>query len=358
MPAKVVAEVNGEYQFTDEAITVTDGVPSGSNWVPVRPVIDTLSDSYSGKIVGNDHTISGLRINITGSDYAGFLGAMYDGGYVYNLKFSDALVCGNSYVGVVAGRSQNDTVIENVKVINSTITGTGNVGSIVGYNYSRVGGAQGQNYNEGSAVVRNCSNDVNTKVAGTGDNIGGIVGNNYGATIINCKNYADVTGNSNVGGIVGYTRDYHHNKDGYIVACATYAEAKITANNGNAGGIAGATLADNNHTNTYMHIVACTTLSEIVGNTKGCIIGSINHGQHTAGCVAVKNGATVLYGKNKPSTESGIVDAKLYDAASGATQADVDALNAAIAHYNEKNPPVESKCNYTWALVNGFPVLQ
>ena len=360
MPAKTIkADADKEtYVFTDEVITVTDdGVPSGSNWIPVCGEIVATADTYTGWVDGLGKTISGLLVNKT-TNYAGFIGFMFDGVFVKDLTFSNAYVKGANYVGVVAGRAQDGTLIENVRVVNSSISGTETVGALVGYNYSRVGGAQGQGYAEGPAIIRNCSNDVNTKVVGTSDSVGGIAGNNYGATIINCHNYADVTGRSSVGGIVGYTRDYHHNKDGYIVACTTYPEAAITAKNGNAGGIAGYTLADNQHTNTYMHIVACTSLSNIVGKTKGCIIGQINHGQHTAGCVAVKNGATVLYGKNKPTTESGVKDAILYDAVGSATQADIDALNHAIDHYNGTTPPAESVCTYRWALVDGFPVIQ
>ena len=107
-----------------------------------------------------------------------------------------------------------------------------------------------------------------------------------------------------------------------------------------------------------MHIVACTSLSNISGKTMGCIIGNISHRQHTAACVAVKNGATKLYGSGNPTTEAGVEDAILYNEANDATQADVDALNAAIAHYNGSNPPAEAVCDFEWALVNGFPVLQ
>ena len=359
MPAKtIVADPAKEtYVFTNEDITVTDGVPSGSNWAPVCNAVSVLEDGYTGWVDGCGKTISGLRVNTT-SNYAGLIGFMFDGVVVKDLTFSDAVIKGANSVGVVAGRAQDDTLIENVRVVNSTVSGSGNVGSIVGYNYSRVGGAQDQGYSEGPAIVRNCSNDVNTVVICSGSNAGGIVGNNYGATIINCHNYADVTGTSSVGGIVGYTRDYHHNKDGYIVACATYPEATITAKNGCVGGIAGYTLADTQHTNVYMHIVACTSLSNISGITKGCIIGTISHRQHTAACVAVKNGETMLYGKGTPTTESNVKDAILYDAVGSATQADIDALNHAIDHYNGTNPPAESECTYRWVLVNGFPVLQ
>ena len=357
MPAKTIAPMGETYVFTDEDITFTNGVPSGSNWAPVCNAIAALEDGYTGWVDGCGKTISGLIVNTT-SNYAGFIGFMFDGVFVKDLTFSNAYVKGAKYVGVVAGRAQDATAIENVRVVNSTVSGTETVGGLVGYNYSRVGGAQGQGYAEGPAIVRNCVTDVNTKVVGTSTNIGGIVGNNYGATIINCHNYADVTGKSSVGGIVGYTRDYHHNKDGYIVACTTYPEASIVATNGTVGGIAGYTLADNQHTNTYMHIVACTSLSHISGSTAGCIIGTINHGQHTAACVAVKNGATKLYGKGTPTTESDVEDAILYDAVGSATQADIDALNHAIDHYNGTTPPAESVCTYRWALVNGFPVLQ
>ena len=206
--------------------------------------------------------------------------------------------------------------------------------------------------------MRNCTVDANTTVSSNGERAGGIVGTNYGATIIGCENYADVTGNTYVGGIAGYTRDYHHNKDGYIVACTTYPEATIKAKNGKAGGIAGGVMTDNGHSNTYMHVIACTSFSKIEGATKGCIAGSISGKQHTASCVAVKNGATKLYGNGSPTTESHVEDAILYDAATGATQADVDALNAAIAHFNNLNPPTEAYCNYTWTLENNFPVLK
>ena len=117
-------------------------------------------------------------------------------------------------------------------------------------------------------------------------------------------------------------------------------------------------MTDNSHSNTYMHIVACTSLSKVEGTTIGSLIGYISGKQHTASCVAVKNGATKLYGNGSPTTESHVEDAILYDATTGATQADVDALNAAIAHFNNLNPPTEAYCNYTWTLENNFPVLK
>ena len=350
----LVADATNETYMFDETQPIDD---TNSNWITVCGVINDYPDTFSGDVMGEEHTISGLRINSTGN-YVGFIGFMFDGASIKNLKFVNAVVKGVENVGVAVGRAQDDTIVENIIVNDSKISGSNSVGAIAGRNYSRVGGAQGQGFAEGPAVVRMCQTDEYTEVNCSGDNAGGIVGYNYGATIIACDNHADVTGASNVGGIVGYTRDYHHNKDGYIVACRSYEDATITAA-GNVGGIAGYTLADKNHTNTYMHIVACASFSEITGAKKGCIIGVINHKQHTAGCVAVKNGATTLYGEGAPTTDSVVEDAILYDDFSDTTQEDLDKLNEAITHYNENNPPAEAKCNYHWGIDSGnnSPVL-
>ena len=84
-----------------------------------------------------------------------------------------------------------------------------------------------------------------------------------------------------------------------------------------------------------------------------------NHKQHTAGCVAVKNGAEKLYGSGTPTTEAGVTTAILYNNFSETNQTDIDLLNAAIKHYNDNNPPVEAKCDYHWGIdnVNNSPVL-
>ena len=355
MPANTIAvdAANETYVFTDEAITVTDGVPSGSNWEPLCSEITALADAFSGHIDGQNYVISGLRIARDGN-YVGLVGYMFDGTSIKNLTIDDAVIKGEHSVGAAAGHSQNGANVENVKVTNSTITGTNSVGGVVGYNYSRVGGAWGQGYTEDPAVVRNCSTDANTTVTSTGPNAGGIVGYNYGATIIECKNYADVTGDKYVGGICGYSRDYHHNKDGFIVACTSYESATITATQYYVGGIVGSTLADNQHTNTYMPIVACTSLSEIASTgTKGCIVGLVTHKTRMIACVALKNGATNIVG----SGSGEIVESYLYDAGVAGTDAQVAAMNAEIADYNNYAPE-EAKCNHKFVVTAGVPALQ
>ena len=358
MPAKTIAvdAANETYVFTDEDITVTDGVPSGSNWEPLCEEINDYDNTYTADFDGQGFVIKGLRI-VKDGNYVGLVGYMFDGTSIKNLTIDNAVITGAQYVGAAAGRSQDGAIIENVKVTNSTIIGKNEVGGVVGRNYCRVGGAWGQGYTENPAIVRNCSTDANTTVTGT-NNAGGIVGYNYGATIIECKNYADVTGDETVGGICGYSRDYHHNKDGFIVACTSYESATITATK-HVGGIVGYTLADNQHTNTYMPIVACTSLSEIAstGTSKGCIVGWVNHKTRMIACVALKNGANNIANTRIPNDGYEVIMSNLYNAGEAGTDAQVAAMNAAIAEFNAQAPE-EAKCNHKFVVTAGIPALQ
>lgn len=382
MPAKTVAEVNGEYVFTDEDITVTDGVPSGSNWPALFAYENGIKISeghkddeagyFNGIFDGNNKTISGLRILST-RQYGGGMFDVIDGAEkdatdanirkgtkVCNLSFTDAVVAGNSYVGIVAGFSQDGAIIDNVKVFNSTITGNSNVGSIVGFQRHRSVQAPkngGYPYDEYMAYIQNCSTDNTTVVKATGSNAGGICGNNYGSTIINCVNSADVYGNSSVGGVVGYHRDYyraetdrngilHDIADGYVIACCSTADATITATNSKVGGIVGDALADNSHTGTKAWIVACSSESNIKGDKKGGILGNMQQNTTVVGCWT--NSAAVVGAGTNIVASYGSAD-----------QVDVDAMNAAIADYNANAPEIEHPiCNAQWVLVGGQPVLQ
>lgn len=352
---EIVADAANETYVWDESkpITVTDGVPSGSNWVPLRQPVSVLADCYSGHIEGNNKTISGLRIN-SEADYTAFVGTMWDDGSVKNLVFDDAAIKGTGeFTCVVIARAHNGIITENVHVRGSKINGNYNTSGIVGYNFRRVGGAQGQGFAESFSIVRNCSVDKNTTIVGTGGTAGGVVAYNYGALVIECKSYADVTATSGVGGIVGYSRDYHHDTDGHIVACEVYADATITATaaKGSVGGIVGSTLADNNIRNTCMPIVACMSQATLSGYTAGCVVGRVTHKTKVYGSVAVKNGATKVIGSGGT-----VVSSYAYDANDICTADEVNALNDAIAEYN-LTAPAEAKCNHTWTATTNLPKL-
>ena len=142
-----------------------------------------------------------------------------------------------------------------------------------------------------TGVVKNLT--IKGKVTSTAEYVGGVVGYSYGE-IINCTNYANVTGAARVGGIVGKTVNSVFN-------CTNY--GTITSNGEYAGGIAGAfgedyqselviknctnegtITADSNRTGgitgySYWNVAECTNKGNITGkNDTAGIAGYVKVG--------------------------------------------------------------------------------
>ena len=153
---------------------------------------------FSGVFDGNGHTISHLTVG--SGRFLGLFGALSENGsvsnlcleaveitgtgvYLRNLKISDG-----NFVGSLAGFSRG------------RITNCCSTGSVSGTG-DYVGGLVGQNYYEGS-ITYSYNNGM---VSGTGDHTGGLVGLNAGR-ITNCHSSGSVTGIEDVGGLVGDDR--------------------------------------------------------------------------------------------------------------------------------------------------------
>jgi len=90
-------------------------------------------------------------------------------------------------VGMFSGLNENSKVM-NLGIIDSYFcVPSGSVGGVVGSNYG--------------GTILNC---YNTGTVVGGDPVGGVVGSNYGGTILNCYNTGTVSGEKYVGGVVGY----------------------------------------------------------------------------------------------------------------------------------------------------------
>lgn len=353
VPAYAIEEDkdNNTYSFTTTAITVENGVPSGSNWIPVCSDISELNDGYCGVVKGGNHTISGLCVR--GGQYTGFIGLMYNGASVKGLVIDNASVSGGESTGAVAGRAQHNTVIENVKVTNSNISGTAKVGGIVGYNYSRNVNSSGTVYGEELPFVRNCSVDANSSVVGSSTDVGGICGNNTGAVIMNCVNSADVTGKNNVGGVVGYSREYNTGRDAYVIACGSTADAAVKATDKYAGGIVGQVLKDNNHEGVVSYIVASYSNSAVTAKYASTMVGASVNGS-IIGSYSVKNG-TEKYSGGSGSFNR--IASEHFTDANEVTEEFVAEMNAAIDAYNN-TVGIEVTCPYRWSWSSGnWPVL-
>ena len=212
------------------------------------------------------------------------------------------------------------------------------------------------------AYVVYCSTDKYTTVKGN-NYVGGICGMNYGCVVGNCVNNADVTGSTYVAGLVGYHRSYTTKTDAYLLGCRTTAEATITAtaSNGIAGGLVGYTIRDNNHLNTKTWTVGCSSESTVSAAKVGTLVGSVSGSVNYSACWAVTDRTNF---KGAGSSTPEIVASYNYTAATNATQADVDAMNAAIEAFNvsDHNVSLDGSIGATmlrrWTLTASGPVLQ
>lgn len=121
---------------------------------------------FAGTFDGRGHTISGIYIKRS-EDNTGFFNAF---------------------------NNLSKVVVRNLNLKDVYISGTNNVGGIVGF----------ADY----VQIENCS--VSGKVIGSGDHVGGIIGysgspGHRGTLVQGSTNYATVKGNSDVGGVVGHT---------------------------------------------------------------------------------------------------------------------------------------------------------
>ncbi len=165
---------------------------------------------FNGVFDGAGHTISGLKS--MGTDYAnvGLFGT--NKGTIKNLSVSGSITDGGNYAGILCGT--NEGTIENCSTsgtMNSDITRGGLVG-----------------YNKDKGVVSQSSSRATVK--GEGSQVGGLIGYHAGTV---CYSYAsgNVSGSSNVGGLVGY--------NSYGEVSDSYASGNVSGNNGNSGGLVG-----------------------------------------------------------------------------------------------------------------------
>jgi hypothetical protein len=126
--------------------------------------IGDSSNYFIGNFDGNGHVISNLKIDhLVKTDFTGLFGKI------------------------------RNSVIKNIGLENINIHGNNNVGGLAG-----------------DSDFSHIENTYTTGVVlGDGDNIGGLVGVSWGAlavpsTIVNSYSTVNVTGNNNVGGLVGY----------------------------------------------------------------------------------------------------------------------------------------------------------
>ena len=160
-----------------------------------------------GALNGNTE---GFRVWTPIGNVDAFYGGSFDGnGYtVSGLYFNESDA---EYVGLFG--FNYDATVENVGVIDSYFCGGTTVGGVVGRNVN--------------GTVQNC---YNTGSVSGNDDVGGVVGSNAG-TVQSCYNTGSVSGNTYVGGVVGA-----NNSQGIVQNC--YNTGSVSGNY-HVGGVAG-----------------------------------------------------------------------------------------------------------------------
>jgi filamentous hemagglutinin family protein len=169
----------------------------------------TISNSSTGNAVTN-----------TSGVWTGGLVGQNDYGYIVDSHASGTVI-GKGDVGGLVGNNNNGVVSGSYAT--GSVTGVGNAGGLVGNNTNgkvtrsyasgavngalAVGGLIG--LSSASGGVATPDNEINTSYAtgavnGTGDNVGGLIGRNYGNHVLNAYARGAVSSSGNyVGGLIG-----------------------------------------------------------------------------------------------------------------------------------------------------------
>ena len=201
---------------------------------------------FSGIFDGNDHTIANFTYESNDSNYIGLFANLTGEIKNLGLLYPDVNAGAGSYVGSLVGYSYSGTVV-NCYTKGGSVSGSSRIGGLVGYNYGMIH----------NSFADSC-------VSGTGEYAGGLAGYNYMGGILSCyssgsvdtdancvggltgfsdgsvsESYAtgSVSGNDNVGGLVGYNqRTFYSTPSGTVAHC--YAVGAVSATI-NVGGLIG-----------------------------------------------------------------------------------------------------------------------
>ena len=214
--------------YTELASETANG---GKGWQPIGTTAE--NDKFVGNFNGQGYVICDLFIDRPAKPNVGIFGVVGEGGVIENVGLMNVTVTGCSGVGGLAGHNSGNV---SDSYCTGRVTGGWSVGGLVGHNNGNVsdsyctgrvtggwsvGGLVGHNNGNvsssyctgrvtgglsvGGLVGQNSNAVSNSYASGsvTGNNyVGGLMGQN-GGTASNCSSSGSVTGNNYVGGLMG-----------------------------------------------------------------------------------------------------------------------------------------------------------
>ena len=182
-------KVNAGNNFVGKTVTLANNIDlNNEKWTPIG-IYDNSATHFKGTFDGQNHAVTGLKVEENNKYGAGFFGEVFTG------------------------------TIKNLTVKGSISTSNSNyVGGIVGHGY---------------ATITNCTFKGSVGSTNNTMQVGGIAGSG-GFTVTNCSVYADVTAECWAGGIVGNCQDGGAYTNCYVEGVVS---AKSTYWGGGAAGI-------------------------------------------------------------------------------------------------------------------------
>ena len=214
----------------------------GEGGNPAYNVIGTNATRFVGQFDGAGFTISNLTINATGTIDIGLFGFVDTGGVIKNLVLINPTVISDSGgVGSLIGKLQSGEVLF-CQAQGCTISGTIVIGGLIGQSSnaqidscgvtgivngdSIVGGLLGQDLAEiSSSIIQACF--ANTTLTSSGSKAGGLIGISEFSIISDCYSTGSVSGNDQVGGLLGRVDFIAPKINRCYAACAVSGSAKI-----------------------------------------------------------------------------------------------------------------------------------
>lgn len=229
---------NGTAQNAAANAVLTKNIDlTGEDWTP----IGNASTIYTGTFDGQNHTISGMKID-NAESYSGLFGNVT--GTVRDFTVTGSITLTGSEniskVGGAVGSLGTGTAGGTVSGVTSGVDITVSTGN------DHIGGVVGSMPENCSPTVESCLYTGNINVTVAAGSVAGVVGYIRTGTIQNCANRGGISvsgsGNGSVGGILGYC----NNKGISILSCYNTGiiKAESTAN---VGAIVGNNRDDANH---------------------------------------------------------------------------------------------------------------
>ena len=221
-------DLGGDYILMNDLDSTTAGYTElasgtangGKGWEPIGTPDETSDEQFTGSLNGQGYEIRDLFINRPDENYVGifthisWIRHIDNIGVVENIGVVNADVTGSAQVGSLVGHNEG---LVNNSYSSGSVTGDSRVGGLVGWNqatlsnsYSKcsvtgdsgVGGLVGDNWYYRGIL----SNSYSTGSVTGSTQVGGLVGVNFYGNVTNSYSTGSVTGSTQVGGLVGYNK--------------------------------------------------------------------------------------------------------------------------------------------------------